>query len=93
MTVPTELSGSATPACRLERNAAWQQPIEEINNDSDFQIFTGVITWQSPEARTVWYEELFKFSRESYEMFGQTLDILKIMASGGIESRFLTLQR
>jgi hypothetical protein len=90
--VPTEQAGGPSPACYLEREAAWQQPIEDINSDSDFQIFTGVIAWESPEARMEWYEQLFNFSRESYEMFGQTLDSLKILATGGVESRFLALQ-
>ncbi|KAH6838605.1 hypothetical protein B0I37DRAFT_316568 [Chaetomium sp. MPI-CAGE-AT-0009] len=93
MTVPSDLGGGPTSACDVRREAAWEKPIEATESDPGFQLFTGVMTWKSPEARTEWYGELFKFSRECYEMFGQTLDVLKILAAGGVESRFLTLQR
>lgn len=93
MTEPTVLGGAPSSACHLYWEAGWQQPIEDADSDSGFQLFTGVLTWASPEARTAWYEQLFKFSRESYEMFGQTLDVLKTLAAGGVESRFLALQK
>lgn len=69
----------------------WQP--SEIVGSSSFQLFTGLLTWVNPAARQEWYQELFRVSYESYELFGHKLDALKILAAGGITVRFLELQR
>lgn len=69
----------------------WQPT--EATEGSGSQVFTGVLAWANPAARLEWYEELFRASCESYELFGHKLDALKILAAGGITTRFLVLQR
>ncbi|KAI0456268.1 hypothetical protein F5B21DRAFT_502462 [Xylaria acuta] len=90
MTEPSAVAGIST-ACRVMDAGGWQPA--EAAESSDSQLFTGVLTWANPAARLEWYEELFRVSCGSYELFGQKLDALKIVAAGGVAARFLTLQR
>ncbi|KAI0103304.1 hypothetical protein GGR51DRAFT_561734 [Nemania sp. FL0031] len=89
MTVPSLVAGVPT-ACRGMDSGGWQP--DDAAESFDFQLFTGVLTWANPAARLEWYEELFRLSCESYELFGHKLDALK-MLSGEIVARFLKLQR
>ncbi|KAK4141195.1 uncharacterized protein C8A04DRAFT_31294 [Dichotomopilus funicola] len=89
MTEPSVVAG-IPKACIVSDAGGWQ-PAEEAGG-SDLQLFTGVLTWVSPAARHEWYEELFRLSRGSYELFGHRLDALKILAAGGVTTRFLELQ-
>jgi len=87
MTSPSEQAGIPT-ACWVMTAGEWQ-PAEASDGP---QTFTVVMRWESPAARLEWYEELFRLSRESYEMFGHTLDALKTVSSGGVTTGFLALQ-
>lgn len=91
MTEPSQVAGIPT-ACRVISDAGGWQPAKATES-SDSQLFTGVLTWANPVARLEWYEELFRVSCESYELFGHKLDALKILAAGGVAVRFLALQR
>ncbi|KAI0872379.1 hypothetical protein GGS24DRAFT_18584 [Hypoxylon argillaceum] len=89
MTEPSVVAGIPT-ACRGMDAGGWQ-PTEATEGPGS-QVFTGVLAWANPAARLEWYEELFRASCESYELFGHKLDALKILAAGGITTRFLVLQ-
>ncbi|KAL9484768.1 hypothetical protein ACSS6W_003557 [Trichoderma asperelloides] len=89
MTVPSQVGG-VPRACSVSDAGGWQ-PAEATEN-LDYQLFTGVMIWESPAARIEWYEDLFRLSCESYELFGHKLDALKLLAAGGSTSRFLALQ-
>ncbi|KAK3896620.1 hypothetical protein C8A05DRAFT_39827, partial [Staphylotrichum tortipilum] len=66
MTSPSEQAGIPT-ACWVASAGEWQ-PTEASEDRS--QTFTMVMRWASPAAKAEWYEELFRLSRESYELFG-----------------------
>ncbi|EAQ86775.1 predicted protein [Chaetomium globosum CBS 148.51] len=89
MTEPSVLAGIPV-ACTVDATGGWQP---EPDENSGCQVFTGVLFWNSPAARAEWYEELFRLSCESYELFGQKLDALKILAAEGVVTRFLELQK
>lgn len=83
-------------ACRVHRNlGGWQPDADEVGEESPSaqQVFTGVLTWESPAAREKWYQELFRLACWSYELFGHRLDALGIWAAEGIEARFMEMQR
>ncbi|UKZ74104.1 hypothetical protein TrVFT333_001761 [Trichoderma virens FT-333] len=90
MAVPSQQGGVPT-ACRVISDAGGWQPVEATDG-TDSQVFTAVLTWMSPAARLEWYEELFGSARWSYELFGHSLDALKILATRGVTTRFLALQ-
>ncbi|KAH8648705.1 hypothetical protein BX600DRAFT_490253 [Xylariales sp. PMI_506] len=90
MTEPSVVAGIPV-ACRVMDAGGWQPA--DATEGSDLQLFTAIVTWASPAARKEWYEELFRLSYGSYELFGHTIDTLKIMASGGYTTRFVALQR
>ncbi len=95
MTEPSRIAGIPT-ACRVIRAKGWQSDTAEVAEESSgcqYQLFTGVLAWKNPAARQEWYEELFKLTCWSYELFGHKLDALKSLASGGIEARFLEMQK
>ncbi len=71
-------------------DAGGWQPAEATEGSAS-QLSTGVLTWVNPAARLEWYEELFRVSCRSYELFGRKLDALKILAAG-VATRFLALQ-
>ncbi|KAJ8130741.1 hypothetical protein O1611_g2883 [Lasiodiplodia mahajangana] len=89
MTEPSPVAGIAT-ACRGMDAGGWQPA--DATESLDSQLFTGVLVWASPAARIEWYEELFRLSRESYELFGHKLDALRLLTED-ITARFLKLQR
>lgn len=74
-------------------DAGGWQPAAATESGAGSQLFTGVLTWVDPVARLQWYEELFRLSYGSYELFGHKLDALKILATRGVTARFLALQR
>ncbi|KAK4163083.1 hypothetical protein QBC43DRAFT_320496 [Cladorrhinum sp. PSN259] len=84
-------------ACTVYRNlGGWQPDAGEVGEESSsthHQVFTGVLTWQSPAAREQWYQELYRLACWSYEYFGHKLDALGILAAEGIEARFMEMQR
>ncbi|KAK4240186.1 hypothetical protein C8A03DRAFT_13482, partial [Achaetomium macrosporum] len=90
MTRPSEQAGIPT-ACKVS-HVGGRQPAEATES-SDSQLFMGVLPWEDPAARREWYEELFRLSCWSYELFGHKLDALKILAARGVTARFLELQR
>ncbi|KAL2199443.1 hypothetical protein P885DRAFT_67471 [Corynascus similis CBS 632.67] len=90
MTEPSQMAGIPT-ACTVLAAGGWQ-PAGESPGSSEYQVFTGVLSWASQAARQEWYDELSKASRGSYELFGHHLDALKLLAEGGVVSRFLALQ-
>ena len=93
MTYPSAAAGIPA-ACRTRHVPGWQLADDDDDTEGlGFQVFTGILTWVSPAARQEWYEELSRLCYESYEMFGHTLDALKILAAGGVEARFLAMQR
>ena len=92
MTEPSLVAGIPT-ACRVMDGGGWQ-PVEATKSSApQQQVFTGALTWASPTARQEWYGELFRAASASYELFGHKLDALKILAVGGVATRFLALQR
>lgn len=94
MTHPSLVAGIPTACSVVSDAGGWQAdaggPAGEI--DPQHQLFTGVLEWDSPAARREWYGELFRLACWSYELFGQTIDTLGILAAGGVEARFLELQ-
>ncbi|KAH8653531.1 hypothetical protein BX600DRAFT_385995 [Xylariales sp. PMI_506] len=90
MTEPSVVAG-IPKACTTMEAGGWQPA--KATGHSGSQLFTGVLTWASPAARQEWYGELFRLSCWSYELFGHTLDAMKILAAGGVETRFLALQK
>lgn len=96
MTEPSDMAGIPT-ACIVEDDArGWESDAAEGAEESSgsrHQLFTGVLIWKSPAARQEWYEELFRLACWSYELFGHDLETLGVLAAGGIEARFVELQR
>jgi hypothetical protein len=93
MTKASDIAGIPTACSVIKDAGGWQLAEPEAADGSDFQLFTGVLTWKSPEARQEWYEELVRLSGWSYEMFGHKLDALKILAAGGVTASFLEMQK
>ncbi|GAB1315522.1 hypothetical protein MFIFM68171_05732 [Madurella fahalii] len=93
MTEPSVVAGIPT-ACTVIDAGGWQpaEATERQDGSQQQQLFTGALIWASPAARREWYEELFRASCASYELFGHKLDALNILAAGGVVARFLVLQ-
>lgn len=89
MAEPSQQAGIPA-ACWPAAAGGWQP--EDDTENSDYQIFYGTMAWQGPAARQEWYAELYRLSCGSYELFGHQLEALGILASGGVEARFLVLQ-
>jgi hypothetical protein len=101
MTEPSVIAGIPTACTVVAHAGGWESDAaaegadgaEESSGGSRHELFTGLVIWASPAARQEWYEELFRLACWSYELFGHDLDNLGILAAGGVEARFVELQR
>ena len=91
----TSLDGRAAAgipqACNLP-TGAWAldgNPGKEIG--SSLREYVTAMAWESPEARTEWYEDFTSISN-SYERLGHHIDALRLLTVGPAESRFLAVQ-
>lgn len=49
-------------------------------------VFTGIICWRNEAARDTWYHD-FQVRIQAWEELGSKVFFLKLLATGGIESR------